>query len=625
MAALGRQLAALYDASGSSRTWRDSAAAGMQLQAACIALRACGAIAHRQPLPSRDALQLARGAKLVFCGGQAALAGHVARWRSLPSDQLRQSAREEVGNLAAQQLSALAMLPTMLAKAQGRPEGALAEFASQVAVPEAVLPWLATVSEALLLLPEQAMQPGWQQVCGGQHVLVLLFALIALCDTTTVLKRPYTIQGILRSLQSIKAYLCCPPVGDLPTMAVYCTTAYDLLRGSIPAFQPLSAALAASRSTQQSVAELLLRVGLPTLRAAFVDPAAGRGGSALFEPESMPNIAMGGLVGALGMPSLKPAVQRCLHQHGGAALVQLAADIMQALPVARPAGIGRDDFMRTHAGSIRLLSRLCRWIDTPLQLPAEASGRGGAQSTRGSTASDSSATGAGSSQTAADVQAAAWAVIHLLPHLAALLRELACSDAFSQYQLAEVCNAIAVALCLLQAFKGPGSLDQLAAWAAAADAGLRLLPLLVQLGARWRQRQPDPLLPAELHDSASVHFSTLLLDVWMRHVEKARQCASSHLHQLAAGSPAADETQLPPVARQLWQLHTTSCRLVHWLAAEGAAALELDSRGWVCTVLEMQAQFLQAYAALKVQLADTEVGSHQGPELARCASIASMS
>ena len=164
MAVLGRQLAALYDASGGSRPWRDSAPAGRQLQAACAALRACGEIARRQPPPSRDALQLARGAKLVFRGGQAALAGHVVSWRSQTSDQLRQSVREEVGNLADQQLLAVATLLSMLTRTQGRPHDALAEFANQVAVPEGLLPWLATVSEALLLLPEQAMQSGWHQV-----------------------------------------------------------------------------------------------------------------------------------------------------------------------------------------------------------------------------------------------------------------------------------------------------------------------------------------------------------------------------------------------------------------------------------------------------------------------------
>ena len=373
---------------------------------------------------------------------------------------------------------------------------------------------------------------------------------------------------------------------------------------------------------------LLLHVGLPSLRSAFVDPAASGGGRALFESEGTPNHALIGLVAALGLPCLATALQRCLHQPGCAALVQQAADIVQALPVARPAGIGPDNFINTHAGTIRLLSRLCNWMHTPLQLAPDASGRGGGQPTSGgsSTVPDSPATGAGS-QAAVDVQPAAWALIHLLPHLAALLQELASSDAYSQHRLAVICNDIAAALGLLKAraFSGPENLDQLAAWAAAADAGLRLLPLLVQLGARWSQQQHDPLLPAELQHNAFFQLPRgLLVDVWMRQVEPARLCASSHLHQLAAGSPAAGQEQLPPVARQLWQLHSTSCRLIHWLAAEGAAALQLDSIGWVCIVLGLQLQFQVSYAALGALplLAETEVGSHLGPELARCALLA---
>jgi hypothetical protein len=164
MAALGRQLAALYDASGSIRIWRKFQPAAKQLEAACIALRMCGQIASRWPLPQSTALQLASAAKLVFRGGQAALAGQIFVWRSLrppPSSQLQFIARTLAENMAGHQLLAVTMLLNTLTCAQGGPEGALAEFADQVPVPEAVLPWLATVSEALLMLPEQALQSGW--------------------------------------------------------------------------------------------------------------------------------------------------------------------------------------------------------------------------------------------------------------------------------------------------------------------------------------------------------------------------------------------------------------------------------------------------------------------------------
>ena len=82
---------------------------------------------------------------------------------SMPVDlPLRQTTREEIGSLGAQQLYALATLLDALSQAQGWgwSKDVLTEFARQVAVPEAVLPWLATVTEALLILPEQEMQPG---------------------------------------------------------------------------------------------------------------------------------------------------------------------------------------------------------------------------------------------------------------------------------------------------------------------------------------------------------------------------------------------------------------------------------------------------------------------------------
>ena len=82
MAALGQRLAALYDASSGSSIWRDSVPATRQLEAACIALRTCGQIVGRWPLPQSNALQLAAAAKLVFRGGQAALAGDIVRWRT---------------------------------------------------------------------------------------------------------------------------------------------------------------------------------------------------------------------------------------------------------------------------------------------------------------------------------------------------------------------------------------------------------------------------------------------------------------------------------------------------------------------------------------------------------------
>ena len=147
----------------------------------------------------------------------------------------------------------------------------------------------------------------------------------------------------------------------MDVVGIYCKTVLMLLGGTVPAFQPLNVALGASRTTQQSAAKLLLHVGLPTLHSAFTEDASlgSGGGSELMNINGVPYTVMGGLVDALGMPILSTALHGCLHQPGRAALVQYAAGVVLALPVTRPAGVGPEDFMQTHAETIRLLARLC--------------------------------------------------------------------------------------------------------------------------------------------------------------------------------------------------------------------------------------------------------------------------
>ena len=159
MAALGRRLAALHDAGSGGRIWRDDWPAGMQLQAACIALSAFGQMNLVTPVPCRDAQQLAGAAKLVFRGGQAALAGHVASWRGMPSDQLRLTHSPVIRHLIGQQVVAVSSLLRLLGISQDSPGGEdiWAEFGSQVAMPAAVLP----VTEALRFLCKQELLEGW--------------------------------------------------------------------------------------------------------------------------------------------------------------------------------------------------------------------------------------------------------------------------------------------------------------------------------------------------------------------------------------------------------------------------------------------------------------------------------
>jgi hypothetical protein len=333
MAALGRQLAALCDASGSMRIWRESAPASRQLEAACVALEVCGSIASRQALPCQDALQLGGAGRLIFRAGQAALAGRIAAWRRLgPNSDLAADAWHEAAHQAVHQLSAALRLMHTLACScdQDSPgaEGMLAEFAHQVAAPEAVLPWLATAAEALLLLPQEAHHPGWQRAACLAHLAHPACA--AACPqacSTCVLNGAAT-------PTPLDGRMCI--AGSLEVVGIYANVTCQLLDGDSPALQPLSAALGASRSTQQSVARMLLHVGLPCLQTAMLQHTGNdcSGGKELLDPAGAPNRALTCLARALSIHSIMPAGRRCLHQPGAAALVQQAADIVQALPVA---------------------------------------------------------------------------------------------------------------------------------------------------------------------------------------------------------------------------------------------------------------------------------------------------
>jgi hypothetical protein len=131
-----------------------------------------------------------------------------------------------------------------------------------------------------------------------------------------------------------------------------------------------------------------------------------------------------------------PAGQRCLRQPGAAALVQQAADIARALPVTPPAGIAPDDFIQAQLAASRLLARLCCWMHPLEQQPQEGSGGVGAvHSTGGGIAAAQDASCA-----ADEREAAAWILVQLVPHMAALLEHLAADGACLQPWLALICN-----------------------------------------------------------------------------------------------------------------------------------------------------------------------------------------
>ena len=111
------------------------------------------------------------------------------------------------------------------------------------------------------------------------------------------------------------------------------------------------------------------------------------------------------------------------------------------------------------------------------------------------------------------------------------------------------------------------TLEEAASWAAASEAGLRLLPLLSRLAAKPR-----------LFEEAARRLSRLLID----------DLSSS---TTAPDAPAPLEElcplQLLCQLQQLCQLSNTSCRVVHWLAA-GSSRLPLLRHGAASDWFELQ-------------------------------------
>ena len=98
-----------------------------------------------------------------------------------------------------------------------------------------------------------------------------------------------------------------------------------------------------------------------------------------------------------------------------------------------------------------------------------------------------------------DQHAAAWQLLRLLPHWAALVRNAAADAALPPGEVAGLLRSTHLALLLLQdQADAPTSAQQCATLVAATAAWTRLQPLLLRLGARWREL--GPVMPG--HDGA---------------------------------------------------------------------------------------------------------------------------
>ena len=264
------------------------------------------------------------------------------------------------------------------------------------------------------------------------------------------------------------------------------------------------------------------------------------------------------------------------------AAIPVLARIAAALPSPRPPVMPSRTFATLHGSLACLLalSGTAVWSAAGEQLQR--------QPTAG--------TGAGLSSFAGQqLSIATWVAVGLIPYMASTLRAVAADLPATAGRIVDLSAWYGAALSLLSpAGSVPtfsiGSWEQLAAWAAAADAGLRLLPLLAGSSTGLRERSP------------STNLGTPIL-VFLGCVG-----AASALEWCSERCPP--QASFEALACQLWQLHSSAARLVHLLAGSSPLAREIQE-GWSLVSCEL---LHHTFAAAGALLTDT------GPQ-SRCAAL----
>jgi hypothetical protein len=301
-------------------------------------------------------------------------------------------------------------------------------------------------------------------------------------------------------------------------------------------------------ATLQAVTDLLLRHGVPGFAAAATCSSGRQGssGGVRLLDTARPGLecmsVLEALFAVLSSSATQPAVASYLRQPGGAACLQHAISIAAALPASLPRGLDPARFAAAHSNAANLISALCTCMAPPE--PPAAGGRDG-------------------SCGGAEETAAAWQIVCLVPRMAAALDSLLATAGScplkAQASLAATCFSWATAVdytSRLHSSNSPATPEQLQDWVAAVQASTRLLHALAQLDTAWyRQQQLGP----EVQDGALRLVAFLLLTLW-----------SGMPVSLRAPAGAGRLVAQP---EQLWQLHSSCCRVVHWLRASQPGAL----------------------------------------------------
>jgi hypothetical protein len=200
-----------------------------------------------------------------------------------------------------------------------------------------------------------------------------------------------------------------------------------------------------------------------------------------------------------------------------------------------------------------------------------------------------------SSGSASTGQRAAWELVRLVPHAAACIQALAAGGECPRSTVAAICGYLGLALRLLSAVQLASctpTAAQLEAWAAAAEAGVRLQPLLARLHSEAAEEDGEQQQQQQQQQQPFEILSMRLLDnLW----------AGMLCPQLPLGG-AADDAGRTSLAQRLWRLHSTSCRLLHWLAADSSRCLAafstMGAYDWELLSSALDSQFWRAHSLL---------------------------
>ncbi|KAL4440125.1 hypothetical protein ABPG75_003126 [Micractinium tetrahymenae] len=252
----------------------------------------------------------------------------------------------------------------------------------------------------------------------------------------------------------------------------FCFLAWHVL--NVPTYAKHAAALADQPALQRPVAALLLRHCLPAAAgAAAATPAE------LLDITKEVALWRLQLCCLLSSHSLRQGVAAWMQQPGAGTAVLHAVTVHQALPASRPAGVPPANFCHVHQMATAQLYVLCGQLAAAQQAETEG----------GTGASGSSTSGEAASSP--EQVAAAWQLVRALPHSATLVASLAAESDCPQSIFAAVYSSLAGSLALLAHLPTQPEQAEAEAWVAAADAALRLLPLLAALrSGGQRARRP---------------------------------------------------------------------------------------------------------------------------------------